>query len=274
LRSPEPAPEGYLRIEGGDGPFYVRADLEVAFREAGLQRIGGWCRALAGASQDSPGRGGVARLRITADTPAILKALRRGGLTGPLWRNRFSGPRRVLDNLWLPLAAIERDVPTPAPLALLACAGPPGLWRGWLAVREIEGGEDLVTRIRRGAAPDGAEWGRAVAAVRALHDAGIEHPDLNLGNLLVVPGEPGSVWILDLDGARLHDGPLPVPLRARGLMRLRRSYFKTTARAHRPRDPVNWAGLYAGDDPLLAARLSPGVLDGVRAARHRAGRRR
>jgi sec-independent protein translocase protein TatC len=255
------------------GRKYARADLLDAFRDAGLERIAGWRRRLAAGSVETPGRGSLARLEILPGLPVVLKALRRGGALAPLWMNRFAGAHRVLDNLVIPLAAIERRVPTPAPLALLACSGPPGLWRGWLAVEEIGGGEDLLTRVRRGALPDPV-WRSVMTAVRALHDAGVEHRDLNLGNLLHVDGGRDAVHILDLDGARLHDDPLPVRLRARGLMRLRRSFLKTVATASVPASPPDWAGLYAGGDEALASRLSPGPLDELRVMLHRAGWRR
>jgi hypothetical protein len=71
------------------------------------------------------------------------------------------------------------------------------------------------------------------AAGRALarwHHAGLVHPDLNLGNVLVClraghPPEAGDLWVIDLEGARVVLGLGRGP-RAAALARLERSALK------------------------------------------------
>jgi hypothetical protein len=67
------------------------------------------------------------------------------------------------------------------------------------------------------------------------------------------------VWVVDLDGARLHAGPLPFAARQRALRRLERSYVKTC----HPRpagDGVRRSiyASYAAGDNELERRLARG----------------
>ena len=64
-----------------------------------------------------------------------------------------------------------------------------GLYRAWLAVEELDAA-DLRTRLAAGRPPSTEELGAALSVVRRMHERGIEHRDLNLGNLLVGAG-PG-----------------------------------------------------------------------------------
>lgn len=205
----------------GAASLSVEADWAEALIEAGFDRAERWQRELDGGEQDS-GRGATAVVRLPGRAPLRLKQLRRGGLVGPLWRDRYPGRGRPRANFLVPRLAIERGVPTPAPVALLMLQGPPGLFRAWLALCEVEPARDLMQRLRAGEEPD---WVALGVAWKALFEAGIEHPDLNLGNLLL-DGE-GRGWILDLDKARLHSGPLAPNLRERAFARMERSYAKT-----------------------------------------------
>jgi 3-deoxy-D-manno-octulosonic acid kinase len=73
-------------------------------------------------------------------------------------------------------------------------------------------------------------------AVGALHAAGVEHADLNVDNLLVVWRPDGAhAWVIDLDRAHVHPGPLAPAVGRRSLRRLARSWRKTTG-AEAPRD--------------------------------------
>lgn len=191
--------------------------------EAGFDRAERWRRELA-AGEQSSGRGTTAVLRLDGWPALRLKQMRRGGLVGPLWRDRYPGRSRALANYRLPREAIARGVATPCPVALMTLAGPPGLVRAWLALEEIEPAEDLMRMLREGRPPDAAGWRALIDAVRALHDAGVEHPDLNLGNLLLQP--PATGWVLDLDRARLHPDPLAPELRERALARMERSFAR------------------------------------------------
>jgi aminoglycoside phosphotransferase (APT) family kinase protein len=134
------------------------------------------------------------------------------------------------------------------------------LHRAWLATEFLPGAVDLAQRRRVGPVPSRRELAAAMHVVRKMHDAGVEHRDLNLGNLLVRAGgemEP-EAFVVDLDAARLHDRPLDFGLRLRALRRLERSHVKLSLRAGTPRDDATrelYADLYAAGDARLAERL-------------------
>jgi hypothetical protein len=184
--------------------------------------------------------------------------MRRGGITAALWRDRYLGEGRLLANLGVPMAAAARGIPTPEPLAMLLLRSEGGLYRAWLAVEEVSGSVDLLTRMRRLPAPEEGELRTVMQAVRRMHDAGLHHRDLNLSNLLV--RERNGVWevhVIDLDRAELRSGPLPFRSRLSSLRRLERSYEKHVGRGGPLEEDAGKTlyRLYAGEDRRLAARL-------------------
>jgi len=224
----------------------------------GLDRAEGWS-ALLRREAGAAGRGATAVLTTATGHALRLKAMCRGGLVARLWRDRFVGSGRLLANLTLPLEALRRGVRTPRARALLLVQGPPGLWRGWLAMDEISGARDLARRLSGDQPPPTRVLVAALHAVRGMHDAGVEHLDLNLGNLAVVESDDAvEGWILDLDRARLWPGPVPGGRRSAALLRLERSAAKL---AHRGASavarvpPDAWGAWYAGDDRDMARRI-------------------
>jgi hypothetical protein len=262
--------------EGGGRLLLVREGLFPAVRAAGLGECETWERALR-ATPEGPGRGAIARLALPGGPRVVLKRMRRGGVAGPLWRDRFAGRARLVANLEVPVAAAARGVPTAAPVALLLVEGPSSLARAWLAVEEIEGALDLETRLLAGSASRD-DLAAALVVVRKSHDAGLFHPDLNLGNLLVrtAPGLAPEAFLVDLDRARLEDRPLSFGRRRAALRRLERSCLKKLGR----QGPLGadagdlLRSLYAAGDEALALRLrATRGLDRLLVAAHRAGSR-
>jgi len=250
-----PVPAGFEVIATGAGCLVASSRHVQALRDGRFDDPVRWESELDGV-EAAAGRGGTARVELASGVGLRVKQMRRGGLAGPLWRDRFAGTGRLLDNLHVPLVAAERGVPTAAPVALLLREGPPGFYRGWVAVEEIRDARDLISRLRSGDGPAPEELASAIELVRRMHEAGIEHRDLNLGNLLVRPGaDRPEAFIIDLDRARVHDGPLPFRLRRRGIRRLERSYVKTTGNRG---GEVAWHRLYAAGDPELVRRLERG----------------
>ena len=170
------------------------------------------------------GRGVTARIPSPLGARLVLRKYRRGGALGDILPDAFFGVGRMTAEL----AALERarahGVPTARPAGLiLDRAGP--LWRGYLLTEEVAGARTL-DRALGALAPGSSEArelaARAVATVRAMHDAGIVHADLNARNLLVRDGE---VLLIDLDGALLPREVTP-DARFANLSRLDRSYCK------------------------------------------------
>lgn len=246
-------PDGFDLHQAGACALLADRRLLPEMIAAGLDRPGGWT-----APADDPvppaGRGTTRRFTTAAGRVLILKPLRRGGLLGGLWRDRHLGSGRLVRNLTIPATARRRGVATPAAPAALLAAGPPGLWRGWLAVDALDG-EDLLARLRREPETAADDARRALRAVYRGHEAGLEHPDLNLGNLFL--DRDGGAHVIDLDGARLGEGKVGIDRRFRELLRLERSWLRNLGpRAPGGADLSTWIlDAYAGDDRVVAEGL-------------------
>ncbi len=243
--------DGFSRVVVADGELWIAEGFEDVAGELGLAERSRWDALIADGV--SGGRGRIAFVECRGRR-AALKQLRRGGVAGPLWRERFLSRRRLTDNLSIPRLARERGVATPAALALLVVPGPPGLCRGWLATETVTAARNMRQRVLK-LAPTPAEWAAALHAARRLHDAGIEHPDLNLGSLLIDEG--GRGWVVDLDGCTIHTAALDVDRRIDALRRIERSYLKTCFMSGvAAESSIDWPATYARDDERLAARWS------------------
>lgn len=273
---PEP-PAGFVLRPDGPRALYVAAPLQDDVCARGLQSWDSWQRALAHGFTAS-GRGATAIVDGAPGSRWRLKAMRRGGRLARIWRDRYPSVRRLVATLSASAEARARGVPTAQPIALIVQAGPFGLARGAMAFAEIEGSEDLARRVVRKTATR-ADLVAAIGAVRAMHDRGVVHPDLNLGNVLLRPrvGDAPEAFLVDFDRATFAPGPLPFASRQAALRRLERSCAKLTG-VSGPLGPGSedlWYATYAGDDADLARRLARGLPLGRAAlAMHRLGWRR
>jgi 3-deoxy-D-manno-octulosonic acid kinase len=223
-------PPGYDWLSGPQVQVAARSDLAPACRSWLLERH------LAVPDNAEPigaGRGGAYRIELPGGRRAVVRPYRRGGILGPLWRDRYVAlphlgrPTRPLRELAVTVAARARGVPVPEVLAarIEGC----GIYRGTLVTAELEAMEPLITVLR--AERDEHERSRFAASagvgVALMHRAALYHADLNLWNILVRPGAPDHpAAIIDLDRAWLADGGLPAAARARNLERFARSRKK------------------------------------------------
>lgn len=228
---PEPfPPPDYLRwrrddadvvaLEGAAGAVDEAIDEAGSLHDWGAERAE---RAI------HAGRGPLWVTRL-GETRVAVRHYRRGGWLAPLLlgdRYLDSPPRPFRE-----LAVSERlrsaGVATPRVVAGVAARAWPG-YRADLATRWLEGGRPLEDLLAPGAYPDG-EREAALAAggetVGRAHAAGLDHPDLNVTNLLLRRNPEGRWWaaLLDLDRARIVP---PERSRAhRNLVRLERSLRK------------------------------------------------
>ncbi|MBX3471389.1 MAG: hypothetical protein KF878_31350 [Planctomycetes bacterium] len=247
-------PPGFTRVERAGAVLVVRDGLADALVAAGIDDP----EALV-ARSPAPlvGRGRLARVDLGAAGRAIVRPLLRGGLLGKLVRRVSFDRARALSELRVSAEAAARGAVVLDVLA--AVTRPTGLgWRHGLVTREVEGAVDLAHALA--AFPAGRERRRALraagAAVRRLHDAGVDHVDLNLKNVLLRPD--GQALVIDLDRCRLGPGPAPAHVREGNLLRLLRSWTKLGVQAPgrtRPGDPLALLLAYAPDDRALRRRL-------------------
>jgi 3-deoxy-D-manno-octulosonic acid kinase len=198
---------------------------------------------------------------------AAVRHFFRGGLAGRVVRDLFLGGERAFREVRLYERARRAGVPTLEPLGAAARRAGPFLWRFDLVTRAVDNARDLASLWFEGGlgaagpARRAAVLRAAAAAVRALHDAGIEHADLNLKNVLVVGSADTAprALVIDLDRARERAGPLDPGRRIENLLRLWRSALKIGRRAGpepgrgaggppRPREALRFARAYFGRD--------------------------
>ena len=170
------------------------------------------------------GRGATQRVK-TDRGPVIVRRFRRGGAMRWLGRTYFGLRTRPFTEFAVLLRARRLGLPVPEPIGAIV----ERRWRigyhGALVMSEISGGTPILEFVRNHPEVDIAS--ALAPGLRRLHDAGLHHPDLNLGNLLVLDRSGGpTVAFVDLDRARLTRGPLGTRARRRSLRRLWRSTRK------------------------------------------------
>lgn len=197
----------------------VRAALEAA------PTLAAW--ASERAERSRPGGRGTVHVARLDDRPVAVRHARRGGWMRPLGDRYLDRPPRPFRELAVSARLRGSGIDTPEILAALVMPARPG-YRADVATAWIEPGHDLRDLLTPNVYPVAVRRAGMEAAgglVGRAHRAGLDHPDLNVGNLFLQPAEPGwRAWLLDLDRATI--GP-PSPDAAReNLARLIRSLEK------------------------------------------------
>lgn len=267
--------------DAGDGerapsPAGTRVVVAPRFRSGALARAlrEDPARLLRAGSAAPGGRSEHRLLPLDGEPDRLrLRPGRRGGWLGPWLGDRYAGPGRVLREHALTRALFEAGLPAPEPAFALALQR--GLvWRTAIATVDREDGVDahafLANDPSRSARVAAA---RAIAvALRRLHDAGVVHGDLQLRNLLLVPGAAGRFDCIVVDFDRARRGPPATPRqRMREWMRLVRSCEKSGRRdALDARVLAAALGRYcAGDRRLRRAMRERLPAEQARLRRHR-----
>lgn len=135
----------------------------------------------------------------------VLKAYRRGGAVGTLNSARYWGVRRFLRELEVASTAQRMGVATAEVLALILEPAGFGSVRAWLVSRYLPGVRPLYEFF--GDRREVSIFSAAGSLVERMHRAGIDHPDLHLGNIVgTLEGGAPRVFIIDWDRARCHRG--------------------------------------------------------------------
>jgi 3-deoxy-D-manno-octulosonic acid kinase len=252
-------PPGYVVHRVADS--WLVFDSAYASELVGLRLADPEARRRLFARAPKRGRGAAPSVSLRRDVHAILRRYQHGGLFGGITRNLYLGPSRALDELHVTARAEAQGAPVPHVLclALWPAAGP--FWSALIGTREERGARDLAEVLH---GEDDPTARRALlrevgAAVRKLHDAGVDHRDLQLHNILAVDeGDGRRIVVVDLDRAVYHPrGALAPRLRARNLGRLTRSAVKAGMWRGRIglRELAAFVGAYTGGDRRLRAEL-------------------
>ena len=191
-------PPGFSRRELDGAVAVLRDDVATALVAAGVAAPESLRRRADAAYE---GRGAPFGVEVPGAGRVFVRQYLHGGALRKVTRDLYRGEGRFSAELAALTGAATAGVPVPEALGFVSVAAGLGLRRGWLLAREVPGAVDVLRFLCD--APPAARRREVLAAsgraVRALHDAGFEHPDLHLKNLLLTP--QGAVLVLDLDNA-------------------------------------------------------------------------
>lgn len=178
----------------------------------------------------------------------VLRHYRRGGLVARfvedhyLWLGR---DRTRAFREWRLLATLSgRGLPVPKPVAAaVRRAGP--IYTADIITVYLPGTRKLSAYIAAGEVPESA-WPEAGRVVAALHNHGVDHPDLTAHNLLL--DEQGKVFVVDFDNAFSRP---PGRWQEAGLRRLQRSLRKVALETGTEFNAAAWRAL---EDAYRSAR--------------------
>lgn len=162
------------------------------------------------------------------DVAAALRHYRRGGLFGKLVRDQywFSGweQTRCYQEFQLLHILIKAGVNVPRPIAARAIKTGP-YYRADLLSEKVANARDLVAILQEGPL-DSEMYQKIGAEIRKMHDAQVNHTDLNIHNILI--DNTDKVWIIDFDKCHIQPGDY---WKQSNYDRLARSFEKEVQRA-------------------------------------------
>jgi 3-deoxy-D-manno-octulosonic acid kinase len=258
---PRTPPPGFVTRIKGNTTCIVRRQWEEELLTSGIL-AGEPASPTMGQTALPGGRGSASIVTLPKIGAVVLRRYRRGGLIGKVLVDRYLFSSRPFRELSVLAFARTRNVPVPEVLgASSARTGLP--WhRGRIVTRQIPDSVTLPVFIGGNSGDSRRVTGvlkRAGGAIRKMHEAGIDHADLNMNNILV--DNKGAVFIIDFDKATIHP-ELGQYRRIKNLRRLLRSLRKLK-RAGYLLDDNDFAMItrgYAGGDPALLATLERSTL--------------
>ncbi|MFM2486980.1 3-deoxy-D-manno-octulosonic acid kinase [Celerinatantimonas yamalensis] len=135
----------------------------------------------------------------------VLRHYCRGGLMGQLVsRDHYLYLGKALSRCWQEFELLSRlqQMNLPAPVPVAAQLVRDGLfYRADLITQRIEQAQDL-SQLLMHQRLSSAIWAKVGATIRLFHEAGVDHSDLNIHNIMLDADE--KVWIIDLDKSRIR----------------------------------------------------------------------
>lgn len=231
------------------GPHVMLAGSEREPSRADWFDPAKWRRAGAVAIETS-GRGEVL-IVAHGEESWVLRHYRRGGLVARfiddhyLWtgaeRTRAFREWRLLRKL----RAAGLPVPNPVAAHVYRTGA---IYTADIITAYLRDTRKLSWYISQGRAPEDC-WRRVGAMIRAVHDHGVDHPDLTAHNVLL--DDAGNTFLVDFDNA--HVKP-PGEWRRLGIERFNRSLRKVALETGTEFDAAAWRELEAGYAGGRAAR--------------------
>lgn len=176
------------------------------------------------------GRGALYRIDLDNGEHAMIRPYRRGGFVRHFVREWYwDRPFRPFRELICTEQARQCGIPTVEVLAASVEQNTLGLYRGVLITRAAEGFINLWEWLQ--SKPSDAQrtavFAVVVHTIAQLSQAGIQHADLNLTNILIhIDTTIPSIKIIDFDRARMFSNPLSPQRHQRILQRFHRSLRK------------------------------------------------
>ena len=176
----------------------------------------------------------------TSAIAAALRHYRRGGLFGKLVSDSywFTGweKTRCYQELLLLKTLKQAGVNVPRPIAARAIRS--GFtYRADLLSEKIANARDLVAILQQ--APLSSDMYRKIGQeIRKMHDAQVNHTDLNIHNILI--DDQQQVWIIDFDKCAQKPGD---DWKQSNLERLKRSFVKEVGKRNISWQESDWQSL-------------------------------
>ncbi|MCZ6601419.1 MAG: phosphotransferase [Planctomycetota bacterium] len=223
-------PPGYVELQDGDSSILVLEECREHLDGIEIGDIVALRRRASGAPLR--GRSSHFAIELGGGGRAVVKESRHGGMRGWILPDVYFGAGRFHREIQVTREAERRGIWVAPILASVTRPAGMGFCRHHFLVSQQEGARDLrqvLPSLSEMPARRRRELVRAVAVgIRSLHDAGICHADLNLGNILIRGAESTSIEVgfIDLDTSRLAGKP-SFGKRIRNLLRLYRSLVKS-----------------------------------------------
>ena len=191
---------------------------------------------------ETSGRGEVLIVAHGAET-WVLRHYRRGGLVARFIDDHYlwTGGQRVRAfREWRLLRELRADgLPVPNPVAAhVARSGV--IYTADIITSYLPNTLKLSWFIAQGRVPSDS-WRRVGAMIGAVHDHGVDHPDLTAHNVLL--DDAGKSFLVDFDNAQRKP---PGEWRRLGMERFNRSLRKVAIETGTEFDPAAWAEIEAG----------------------------
>lgn len=195
--------------EGFEGSDRIRIDPAL-FRQPlpSLFDLTWWQQVPRSAESVTGGRG---QLQVLSDGERqyLLRHYHRGGLMARLSRDLFMAQAPDRSRAFAEFALLQalraQGLPVPRPCAARQQRAAAGLaYRADILVERIPGAKDAAALMHHTRALDEIEWQTLGRAVRRLHEAQVDHTDLNCHNLML--DAAGRAWIVDFDKCGFRPG--------------------------------------------------------------------